>query len=75
MQLFRLTSPGDQTGERVARTWLVLADTLGEALPLVPDGCALETAVACPDRGTGRARVIGWMGPPMHHRRPVGAAE
>ncbi len=70
MQLFHLTARGDHAEETVSRTWLVLANTLREALPLVPDGCALEATVACPARGIGRARVIGWMGSPMPHLNP-----
>jgi hypothetical protein len=44
------------------RTWLIIADSLFEAISLVPAGyCAKEMAVQ-PGFASGPARVIGWLG-------------
>ena len=47
-----------------ARTWLVIADTLFQAMSLIPAGHRPRDAVVRAGTVSGPARVIGWLGAP-----------
>lgn len=49
------------------RTWLVIADSLFEAMSLIPDGFSVKAVKVRIGAVAGPGRVIGWIGAPTMH--------
>jgi len=70
MNLFHLNALGERPEDQEPKTWVVVANSLPEAIALIPAGqvvLSVETHSPCKP---GPARLLGWMGPPP----PVPAA-
>lgn len=64
MNLFHLEAEHEQDEPTALRTWLVAAESLLDAISLVPDGYTMKSAEAQLGGASEPGRVIGWMGPP-----------
>lgn len=64
MNLFHVEAEHAQDEKAGVRTWLVLADSLFDAIFLVPDGCAVKSVEVQLDTASGPGRIIGWVGSP-----------
>lgn len=64
MNLFHLNARSENPEERAQRTWLVVANSLPEAVSLVPRGHVLVSVEIHSPCKPGPARLLGWMGPP-----------
>lgn len=67
MNIFHLHAEKDFGGTRDARLWLVVADSLFDAVSLVPEGFYVKAAEVQVAQVAGRSRVIGCFTPPTVH--------
>lgn len=65
MRLFYVRAGRQTRPGRGQRTWLIVAESEGEAVSLVPDGAGgtVEAVRDLPPRARKDPGVIGWMGP------------
>jgi len=64
MNLFRVVAEREQEEAAGARTWLVVAGSLFEAMSLIPDSYTAKVVEVRVGAASGPGRVIDWMGPP-----------
>jgi hypothetical protein len=64
MNLFHLNARTQSQEGPITKTWLVVANSLPEAVSLVPRGHVLVSVEVHSPCKPGRARLLGWMGPP-----------
>jgi hypothetical protein len=67
MNIFHLQAEKEQAGARDSGTWLVVADSLFDAISLVPDEFRVKAVDIQLAAVAGPGRVIGcFAAPPMH---------
>lgn len=64
MHLIHVETVKDENQLSSARTWLVIADSLFEAMSLIPNDYRPKAAEVRPGAVSGPSRVIGWAMPP-----------
>jgi len=67
MNIFHLHAEKESAGMRDARMWLVLADSLFDAVSLVPEGFYVKAAEVQIAAVAGPSRVIACFAPPTIH--------
>lgn len=67
MNLFRVEVEKEQGETDSARTWLVAAHSLFEAISLVPDSYTVKSVEVQLGAASGPGRVMGWMAPRTLH--------
>ena len=67
MNFFHVQAEKDQEVTYGSRTWLVIADSLFEAMSLIPDGFSVKAVKVRIGAVAGPGRVIGWIGAPTMH--------
>lgn len=67
MNLFRVEVEEGWNNTSSGRTWLVAADSLFDALSLIPDSSTVKSVEVQVAVAQGPGRVIGWMGPRVVH--------
>ncbi len=67
MNIFHLRATKQSDGTYDTRMWLVVADSLFDAISLVPEGFYVEAAEIQVAAATGPGRVIGCFAPPTLH--------
>jgi len=63
MHLIQVDTVKEKNELRGTRTWLVIADSLFEALSLIPAGYRPKAVEVQAGAVSGPGRVIGWLGP------------
>lgn len=66
--LVAVAAQKEEDKPRGARTWLAIADSLYEAMSLIPDGYCPKQAGIRAGEVSGPGRVIGWLGPAVAYR-------
>jgi hypothetical protein len=61
MQLFEVQARSDRSEVYPQRKWLIVADSLYEAVWLVPQEWTVDGVEVSPAIARGPGRVIGWM--------------
>ena len=64
MTIYHLEAEHELDEPTTLRTWLVVAESLFDAISLVPDDYTVKSAEVQLERASEAGRVIGWMGPP-----------
>lgn len=67
MNLFHLHAEKEQDRPRGLRTWFVIAESLFEAICLVPEGFSVKAVEVRVGTVSGPRRLLGWMGSPRIH--------
>lgn len=67
MNLFHLHAEKEQGGTGGPRTWLVIAESLFEAIAFVPEDFSVNAVEVRAGAVSGPRRVIGWRSSPSTH--------
>jgi hypothetical protein len=67
MNLSHLHAEKEQGRTSGLRTWVVIAESLFEAISFVPEGFSVKAAEVQVRTVSGPRRVIGWTGSPSIH--------
>lgn len=62
MNLFRVEAEREEDETDGARTWLVVADSLFEAVTLIPDGYSVKSIEVQLDAVSGPGQAFAWIG-------------
>ena len=67
MNIFHLHTENEPEGKRDSCTWLVIAETLFDAVSLIPEGYRVKAADVQVAETTGPSRVVACFGRPTLH--------